>query len=133
MPLPDFKPAHHQREHVFWQFLFMLLVAAVLLAVSTVSVRAAWDMYQRFDVAATEQQVVETELAALKEEHITMAATLADFDSHRGLEAAVRERFGVVRPGEGEIRIVRTSTAQPVAEEFSTNPFSKFFDALFAW
>ena len=132
MPLHDFK-THRTRDHAFWRFTLALAVAGVLLFVSSISVKAAWDMYQTFDGASTGRAGAETELAALQEEYRTMAATLHQLSTERGLEAAVRERFGVVRPGEGEIRIVRPAEGLVVEEDNSPNPFSQLFSALFAW
>ncbi len=116
-----------------WRFLLSLAAAAVLLFISSASVKAAWEMYQTFDIAAAERAATEAELAVLYAEHAAMTATLESFSSGRGLEAAVRERFGVVRPGEGEIRIVRTEGTAVAEEETNSNPFSRLFDALFVW
>lgn len=132
MPLHDYK-THRTRDHAFWRFALALVVASGLLLVSTVSVNAAWDMYQTFDVAGDERVAAETELAALKVEYATMVATLGQLSTERGLEAVVRERFGVVRPGEGEIRIIRPASEVVVEKDSSKNPFSRLFNALLAW
>ncbi len=132
MPHRDYRP-HTSNEFTLWRFLFAAVVAVILLFVSSASVKAAWDMYQTFDTAAAERAATELELAALKAEYATVVATLEQFSTDRGLEAAVRERFGVVRPGEGEIRIVRTKESDVVEVEESDNPFSRLFNALFTW
>ncbi|OGC84746.1 hypothetical protein A3F55_02735 [Candidatus Adlerbacteria bacterium RIFCSPHIGHO2_12_FULL_53_18] len=132
MPQRDFK-TNQTSEHVFWRFFLALVTAGVLLFVSSASVKAAWGMYQTFDMAVGERALAEAELAATKEEYVTIVATLEQFSSERGIEAAVRERFGVVRPGEGEIRIVRTESAESIEEITANNPFSKLFNALLAW
>lgn len=131
MPTRDFRPTQTNKLHIFWRFSLALSAALLLLFVSAASVKAAWEMYQTFDVAAAERSAAEAELASLKEEHADMAATLEAFASNRGFEAAMRERFGVVRPGEGEIRIVRTTDTEVVEEGSGNNPFSRLFDALF--
>ena len=131
MPARDFKaPAH---KHLFWRFFLSLGAVGVLLFVGAASVKATWGMYQTFDVAAAERAVAEAELVSLRAEYAQMAATLEGFSSPRGFEAAVRERFGVVRPGEGEIRIIRTEEYQTIEESLDTNPFSRLFNALFTW
>jgi cell division protein FtsB len=109
------------------------VIAGVLLFISSATVKAAWEMYQTFDVASKERSSTETELEVLRKEHTTMTASLAEFSTDRGVEAAVRERFGVVKPGEGEIRIVRTKSIEPVEEVAGDNPFSRLFGALFTW
>jgi len=132
MPHRDFK-ANNSREHLFWRFFLALVAVVVLLFVSTASVKAAWEMYQTFDLAAVELAIASVELEALQAEYAQMASTLEGFESDRGFEAAVRERFGVARPGEGEIRIVRAAGEQVAEEGVDGNPFSRLFNALFQW
>lgn len=132
MPLAEFRRAQ-PREHIFARFLLALCAAGILLFISSASVKAAWEMYQTFDVAAAERAEAEGELQTVRAEHTQMSATLEALGSSRGMEAAVRERFGFVRPGEGEIRIVRNTNETAVQEEVTTNPVSRFFHALFVW
>ncbi|MDP4020724.1 MAG: hypothetical protein Q8P58_01620 [Candidatus Adlerbacteria bacterium] len=132
MPHPNFKTTQ-THGHLFWRFFLGLIAVGTLLFVGAASVKATWGMYQTFDIAAAERAVAEAELASLRAEHVQMTATLASFTSQRGLEAAVRERFGVARPGEGEIRIVRSEEDNMLEESVNNNPFSRLFDALFKW
>ena len=122
---------HQPREHIFWRFFLALGVATVLLFVSGASVKAAWEMYQTFDGASIERIGAEEELAALHTQHEQMSATLKSLGSERGVEAAVRERFGVARPGEGEIRIMRAGAGEAGKETTDPNLFSRFFNVLF--
>ncbi len=132
MPRRDFK-TNQNTHHVFWRFALAAAVAGVLLFISSASVKAAWDMYQTFDAAAAERAAAEIELAAIKAEYESMSAVIAQFGTARGFETTVRERFGVVRPGEGEIRIVRAEPGDVVEAVADTNPFSRLFNALLAW
>lgn len=132
MPRRDFK-TNQTSEHIFLRFALAVAVAAALLFVSSASVKAAWSMYQTFDTAVAERAAAEIELAAVKAEYDSMSAIIAQFGTERGFEATVRERFGVVRPGEGEIRIVRAAPGAVVEAVSDTNPFSRLFNALLAW
>jgi len=61
-------------------------------------------------------------------------ATLYSLGSERGVEAAVRERFGVVKSGEGEIRIVRDKGEGEAGDAAAgDNMFVQFFQSLFVW
>jgi cell division protein FtsB len=131
MPARDFKASTY--THLFWRFLLALGAAGVLLFVGAASVKATWEMYQTFDVAAAERAVTEAELASLRAEYAQMAAILEGFSSPRGFEAAVRERFGMVRPEEGVIRIIRTEEGVIIKDRVDPNPFSQLFNALFTW
>lgn len=92
---------------------FGLRVVAVLLLlfVAVFAVRAAWRMYERFTGAAAAREAAEGSLAALESQEEILRAQLSALSTDRGVEAAVRERFGVVRPGEEVIHIVRTGRA----------------------
>lgn len=133
MPVREFRANSNNKLHIFWRFSLALGASVLLLFVSSASVKAAWEMYQTFDIAAEERAMAEAELAALELEHAQMSAILKSFGSERGVEAAIRERFGVVKPGEGEIRIVRVEESGTVEEAAHGNPFSRLFNALFKW
>lgn len=105
----------------------LVLVGAVFLAS-----RAAWGMYGKFASAAEARSEAEGQLADLQDRYKKMQADVAEFSSPRGLEAAVRERYGVARPGEGQIDIVRTaSTSESVPR--NTGFFEKLWRMLFVW
>jgi hypothetical protein len=97
------------------------------------AVRGAWGMYQKFAAASEADAASQVELGALKEQVSQVGASAAALSSTRGVEAGVRERYGVARPGEGQIDIIRrdaTTTAPKAAEP---NMFQKIFHALFVW
>lgn len=80
----------------------------VLLAVVTlVMARGAWRMYDKFSQAAAARQAGETRLAELTQELEQAKQGVAELGTSRGLEAEVRERYGLAKPGEGEIVVVR--------------------------
>lgn len=90
--------------------LLLLAHAAGLLVLCIVTVfmaRAAFGMYSKLNRAALGQQEARAQLALLEEQKKQVAATVEGFASDRGVEAQIRQRFGVARPGEGEIQIVR--------------------------
>jgi hypothetical protein len=53
--------------------------------------------------------------------------------SLRGVEAEVRERYGVARPGEGKIEIVRNSKGEDIQGLEDGNIFIRVFRSLFVW
>lgn len=123
-----------QTNHDIARFFAGFCVVLVLFAISTVAVKAAYGMYQTFSVAAGEAESVATELDTLQIQYVKVNETLASLGTSRGVEKAVRERFGVVRPGEGEIRIVRDDgvTETDTGEE-ENNMFLQFFQSLLVW
>src|SRR6185312_7650259 len=95
---------------------FMKSVAwlAVLFVITILAVRGAWGMYGKFAEAAQSDELAHKELADLKEQQAQVNASVDSFTNDRGLEAQVRERYGVVKPGEGQIQIVRDSSTTTI-------------------
>jgi cell division protein FtsB len=90
-------------------------------------------MYGTFKVAVDARDSAESELASLKASQARLAAQVSMFETPQGVEHEIRERFGVAKPGEGEIQLVRdqasTSTDAPASQNF----FEKIFHSLFGW
>jgi hypothetical protein len=109
-------------------------LGVVLLAfVAFFAVKGAWGMYVKFAAASEADAASKVELAALKEQEAQVGESAEALASSRGVEAGVRERFGVARPGEGQIDIIRReASSTPFAPE-EPNIFQKIFHALFVW
>ncbi len=104
----------------------------ILGAVAFVASNAAWGMYGKFAEAAAARAGAETQLHDLQSRDQKIQADVQTLSSDRGLEAAARERFGVVRPGEGEIRIVRQSTSTELLRQES-GFWQRLQHFLFVW
>ncbi|MBP7770767.1 MAG: hypothetical protein KA066_02550 [Candidatus Pacebacteria bacterium] len=97
------------------------------------AIRGAWGMYTKFAAASQADAAAHVELETLKGQVSQVGASAAALVSDRGVEAGVRERYGVARPGEGQIDIIRrdATSTPPVADE--PNVFVKMFRAIFVW
>ncbi|MDO8518472.1 MAG: hypothetical protein Q7S26_04260, partial [bacterium] len=62
-----------------------------------------------------------------------VAAAVANTSSSRGVETQLRERFGVARPGEGVIQIVRDSATSSALTTQSESWWARIFHTLFVW
>ena len=128
----DFKKRNTKVHHSL-KLGFALAGLLVLVGIAGVAVSSAWGMYGTFKAAVADRQSAETQLASLEADKTRVTADVDSFDSQEGLEAQVRERFGVALPGEGEIQIVRnqpTTDVQPAPQE---NLVSHLFHSLFVW
>jgi cell division protein FtsB len=105
----------------------------LLVLVAFFAIRGAWGMYAKFAAASEADAASKIELETLKGQVSQVGASAAALASQRGVEAGVRERYGVARPGEGQIDIIRRegTTTAPKADE--PNVFVKIFRALFVW
>ena len=82
--------------------------------------------------AADARAAAEAQLAALGARHTAVAADVAALSSERGLEAEVRERYGVARPGEAQIDIVRQAPQEEPIVEHPTL-WDRLWRLLFVW
>lgn len=104
----------------------------LLCAVAFVAVRGAWGMYGKFAGAAEARATAEAQLAALTVRYETVAEDVEALQSERGIEAQVRQRYGVARQGEGQIDIVRQAPQEEVAVEHPTL-WDRLWQLLFVW
>ncbi len=106
---------------------------AALLLLAGVAVRAAWGMYGKFASAAAADAAAQNELAALAARHAQVGAMVAELSTDRGVESQVRQRYGVGRPGEGEIDIVRQPSTTSDESAGGRGFWRRLWDALFVW
>lgn len=127
----DFKKRRTLANEVLWAAIGCAGILAIAF-VAFVAMRAAWGMYGKFAAAAAARSSAESELRDLE---VRLAQVQQDVDalsSERGVEAAMRERYGVARPGEGEITIVRPASTTEVAGS-SKGFWSGLWNLLFVW
>ena len=109
------------------------LLGVVLLALAAFgAARAAVDMYGKFSEAAAARAGAEVQLAELEARDTKIRADVAALATERGVEAALRERYGVVRPGEGQINIVRQPASSTALRE-EPNLWQNLWQLLFVW
>ena len=128
----EFKKRRSQKEEIF-----LLAVkgagAVVLLIVTVFLMRAAWGMYDKMTTASRAQEEAETQLGIAEAQRKEINSTLSQITSERGIEQQIRERYGVVRPGEGEIDIIRDAKATSTPQVLKESWWQRIFRALFVW
>ena len=78
-------------------------------------------LYQQERAVAKEEAALQQELAALLARRDGFLADIARLETNRGVEGAIRERFGVVKPGEKVINLVGLPIATTVTA--TTSPW----------
>jgi cell division protein FtsB len=86
---------------VILRFFAMGAGVLMLFLLSVVVARAAWGMYDTFKVSVDARVSAEGQLASLKKDEVRLSAAVENFDTPTGIEHEIRDRFGVVKPGEG--------------------------------
>lgn len=119
--------------HYTLRFFLALMGSLLLFVLSGVAVSSAWGMYGTFKVATEGREGTESKLASMQSDQVRIGAAVASFDSPQGVEKQVRERFGVAKPDEGEIQIVRDASAQDAEPSQKQNIFVQLFHSLFVW
>ena len=94
--------------------------------------RAAFDMYGKFTEAAAASASADAQLQDMQERRQNIKADVLALSSERGLEAEVRERYGVARPGEGQITIVRQASSTEILRQ-EPGLLQKLWQLLFVW
>lgn len=89
-------------------------------------------MYSKFSQAAAAREAAEARLEELKREESQATEGVEELGTARGLEAAVRERYGLARPGEGAIVVVRPTDTKE-SKNTDTNWWERVWHAIFPW
>ncbi len=94
---------------------------AILGIVTVLASVATWSVFQKERAASSEARAAEAENADLMARKAALTASLEALQTPRGTEAAIRERYPVVKPGEEVITLVDpkpdTATATSSASE----------------
>lgn len=109
-----------------------ILGVMALAAVAFFAARATWDMYGKFAAAAAARADAEAELAELQGREARIREEVESLSSERGVEAAIRERYGVAKPGEGQIAIVRQASSTEALRP-QAGFLESLWNAFFVW
>ncbi|OIO33099.1 MAG: hypothetical protein COZ49_01665 [Candidatus Yonathbacteria bacterium CG_4_10_14_3_um_filter_47_65] len=115
----EFQKKRRIREALYsWPVIILLAGIFLLLA------NATWGAYQKAHIAFVNKEKVSNELADLKEREGELTEKIGHLQSDFGIEAEIRERFGVAREGEEVVVIVPSVQDDRVA---SNNALKKSF------
>jgi cell division protein FtsB len=81
-------------------FSLILFVLVVLMA------HSVWQIWQRSRLVAAGRDDMAAQVAALAAREAVLKSDLAALDSERGREAVIRQKFAVIKEGEGVVTVV---------------------------
>lgn len=128
----DFRKRRNMKREIPRMILGCIGILA-LAGLTFEAAHAAWDMYGKFVDASNARSDAEAQLAQLEQQYAQVSSQVAALNTSRGVEAAVRERYGVAKPGEGEIDIVRAASTTAPAANQGDSWFSRLWKRLFVW
>jgi cell division protein FtsB len=131
--MQDLSKKRHGRGAQLLHFLLRAGGVFLLLLIAVLSGRATWDMYQKFTLAAQAHDEAQKGLDALQQKQAHIAAAVDALATERGVEQEIRERFGVAKPGEGEITVVRDPKEASSTAQGQKGLFERIWNALFVW
>lgn len=131
--MEDWSKRRYRRGFELLRLCAGVMGVLLLLFLVVVSARAAWDMYGKFSGASESRQAAEAERKDFQEKKERVESAVVALSSERGVEQEVRERFGVAKPGEGEIKIVRDEKQEAPGGLEQKNIFERIWAALFVW
>ncbi|MDE2213222.1 MAG: hypothetical protein KGJ34_01670 [Patescibacteria group bacterium] len=122
-----------QRQKRYTRAQLLLRAAGLLLGVMLLgflaagAALAAWHMYGKLQEATAASDGATSQLALLTAQDTQVKSDISDLSTSRGVEAALRERYGVIKPGEGVIQVVE---APPTATSSDTSASQNIFQRL---
>lgn len=110
------------QDRRFWKRLAYSRLTAIILGLAILGLgRTVWQIGWRSRVVDQERERVAAELAELLERERVLKQEIAALETDRGIEAAIRQKFPVVRDGERVIVVVEEEEALVA----STTPLAK--------
>ena len=103
----------------------------VLLFVVIFMILNVWDVYEKDRESLSLRNDAQSQLADLSTQQNELNTRIADLESNRGKEAALRDQYSVGSPGEHEIVIEEPSA--PAPQQATTTPLRAWLQAAFSW
>ncbi len=104
-----------QRDRAVW-LVWKRFGWLVLIVLAVLLMRAVWGMHLRFQEAEKYQERAQKELTNVEGREKELRENIASLKNDRGIEAALRDRFGLVKEGEGVVIVVDEEVSE-VPEE----------------
>ena len=102
----DFQPKSYWRRLIHSKvFLLPLGIFTIVL------LNAVFGLYNKSRVANQALEVARLEEARLKERANYLKAAIGELETDRGVEKVIREKFGMVRPGERVINLIEVEAS----------------------
>lgn len=112
----------------FWQSWPVLAILSALLLVFT------WNVFVfggKMQDTRDNRKNAENKLSQLQEQKEKLSNDIAKLNTEDGIEENIREKFGLVKEGEGMIVIVENEVVEEVPEPSKISSFFSFFKKLF--
>jgi cell division protein FtsB len=120
-----------QQKRKIRRILYSPVSLIALAVVAVVFARGAWNVYQKESASGDYLAQAQTELTKVSATDAQLAQSVASLQTEQGVEADIRQKFRVVKPGEQIAVIVDTSASDTPAAATSTPGFWAWFRHFF--
>lgn len=117
-----------KRNKQFWQSWPFVIVLSILLLIFAWNVFGFW---QRMQDTGKNRKIAEDKLTQLKIQKEKLTADIGKLNTPAGVEEVIRDKFGLVKEGEGMIVIVEDKNKEVVPPPSRFSRFVSFFTDLF--
>jgi cell division protein FtsB len=107
----------------------LTLVGLFLLVIIAAS--GVWNIYWKDQESVALKQEAQAQLASIATQQAQLNASIAELQTARGKEGALRQQYNVGDAGEGMIMIVEPATSAPIVP--TTTPFEAWVHRTFSW
>ena len=119
-----------QQKRKIRKILYSPVSLIVLAVIAVVLVRGAWNVYEKESSSGDYLDQARTELAKVTATQQDLAASVAELQTQQGIEADIRHKFRVVKPGE-QIAVIVDGPASDSAVVATSTP--GFWARLFSF
>jgi cell division protein FtsB len=112
------------------KFFYSRVTLAILIIVVLYSVSAVWKVYQKQDMTKDNLAKTAASLASLQAREKMLSSEVERLKTEAGREAEIREKFGLVKPGEEVIVVVDKDDSRG---QGTTTPTVGFWGKVMNW
>lgn len=104
---------------------------ALLLLVVLIFAWNVFGLWQKMEDTERNKKIAEDKIISLRQEKEKLTADIAKLNTPEGMEASIREKFGLVKDGEGLIVVVDDQNPPVEEKKYEDNKFFSFLKNLF--
>ncbi len=116
-----------QDKKRFRRILYSRVVFALVLMSGLFVGKATFDMYRSDNLTAEKRRIAEDELMAVRGRESLLRAQIISLKTERGVEEELREKFRVVKNGEGVIIVVDQEKKEATTTKSGFANYFKWF------
>ncbi|HEY0908594.1 MAG TPA: septum formation initiator family protein [Candidatus Paceibacterota bacterium] len=113
------------------KFLHSRYAIAFLIIIIALVARGVWGIYVKYEKSSALAEKSRADLAVLQAREAVLSKSIATLNTDEGREKEIRDRFGVVKPGEKLVILVDGApAAKASANAINDSWWRKFLDSI---